>query len=186
VPEAPHWIPIPKIKVGYVPVDFMFGHALFEWDSDDVNFGTDSTAPSFDVDLIFAQLSVAEQKSAFDNWSLSSDSFLLRDPMQATRTTITPIVLSFLQPLRFANWETLRPVVNVGVGFLRQTVEGGGETQSEMLPMLRAGIGAEWEPVKQVFFRINYEYSRIPVESALNPDLPERDHAIQTGVEIKF
>ena len=96
------------------------------------------------------------------------------------------MVLSFLQPLHIPNLETLRPVVSVGAGFLRQTLESGREVQTEMLPVLRAGFGAEWEPLKQVFFRINYEYSRIPVESNLTPDLPEREHAIQTGVEIKF
>jgi hypothetical protein len=178
------WVSIPKLKVNYIPVDFSHDRTPLGWDVGEINSG--NPLPAFDADLVFAQLPPPSHESPFVDWNFSSDSLLLRDPTQATRTTITPVVLSLLHPFHFSNWETFRPVVSVGAGFLRQTVESGGEVQAEMLPVLRAGIGAEWEPAKQVFFRINYEYSHLPVESALNPDLPGRDHAIQTGVEIKF
>jgi hypothetical protein len=121
------------------------------------------------------------------DWNLSSDPILLRDPEQATRTTLTPVVFSLQRAIQIRDWDAFRPVFSVGAGVLRQTIESGGTTpQSEMLPMLRAGLGAEWEPFNQVILRLRYEYTRFPSESVLNPALPDRDHAIQTGVEIKF
>jgi hypothetical protein len=176
------WFPIPQFSVfsvlpsavfpGLAPTLYFDGDPapplVLEWGTPSVTFAEPSASPGWD-------------------WSVSSDAVLWRDLEMSTRTTLRPVVLSFQRAFQIKDWEAFRPVLSVGAGVLRQTVEGGGAVpQSEMLPVFRAGFGAEWEPIDQVYFRLRYEYTRLPSESVLNPALPVRDHAIQTGVEIKF
>ena len=114
----------------------------------------------------------------------------LRDGKEGTVTTLSPVTLSVLRSLNLGNWTSFRPVVSAGVGVLRQLREGRDEggrlLQHEMLPMFRLGLGAEWLPSENLIFRFDYGYSVLPVDSTLNPDLPDRGHSLLMGVEVKF
>jgi hypothetical protein len=105
------------------------------------------------------------------------------------RTTLTPIVGSVQFSPHLRNSSTFRPQFNLGAGMLLQTIEtpgADGRVRNEYIPLLRAGIGAEWRPLDQLRIHFRYEYSHLTNASSLNPTLPEREHSLQTGVEIKF
>ncbi|MDR2429917.1 MAG: hypothetical protein LBD14_03310 [Puniceicoccales bacterium] len=113
-----------------------------------------------------------------------------RDEREGTVTTLSPVTLTVLRSLNFGSWNSFRPVVSAGVGVLRQLREGRDEggrlLQHETLPMFRLGIGAEWTPAEDLIFRFDYGYSVLPVDSTLNPDLPDRGHSLLMGVELRF
>ncbi|MDR2862837.1 MAG: hypothetical protein LBV54_03015 [Puniceicoccales bacterium] len=122
------------------------------------------------------------------DWELQTSSIMLRDTDQAVLTTLSPVMFSVLHPINIHKWETFRPVLSAGVGVLSQMREGGvgGDEQYELRTMFHVGVGAEWRPLENVIFHLDYDYSRIPGGSALNPDIPEQGHSIQLGVEVKF
>lgn len=121
------------------------------------------------------------------SFDIQSDSMYQRDASSAVRT-LSPVTLNVYQPLDVGYWQTFRPTVSAGVGVLSQSMDSHEyqDTQREVRALLHFGIGAEWMPTDRVLFRLGYDYFRLPVSSSLNPNMPERDHAISLGLEIKF
>jgi hypothetical protein len=124
------------------------------------------------------------------NWEVQTHSTTLpRETNQASITTVSPVTLSFLYLINTFHESRFRPTISAGAGVLRQTKEGrdiGADPKNELLPLLHAGFGAEWEPFEWLIFRINYDYSQLPMESTLTPNMPDKGHAVQVGLEVKF
>jgi opacity protein-like surface antigen len=63
----------------------------------------------------------------------------------------------------------------------------GYESRLEILPLLKAGVGLEWKATDNVLFHLQYDYTRRPLESTLTPgSIPEHEHAVKIGVELRF
>jgi len=123
------------------------------------------------------------------DWDLSAESSYSRQEGSSTLTTLTPVTLSVTRAFAFRSWRSFRPSVSAGAGVLRQTIEGrdiGPEPRQELLPLLRAGLGAEWIWSGSARLKIQYDYMRLPVESSIAPDLSDHLHSVNLGVELRF
>jgi hypothetical protein len=130
-----------------------------------------------------------QTRSVWD-WNVSTESMHSREQGSSTLATLTPVTFTISRVIAPRGWRVFRPTVTAGTGVLRHTLEGrdvGDEgMKQELLPLVRAGLGAEWNWNDNVIFKLNYDYTRLPVESSLVPSMPERQHSINLGVELRF
>ncbi|MDR2844743.1 MAG: hypothetical protein LBV28_01475 [Puniceicoccales bacterium] len=176
----------PYYFYGYAPESFFHPHSF---ESAPTAPMPQITTPLEDFAFVYwSPVYVAPTTAPTWDWAVQTSSIMLREADQAALTTLAPVMFSVVRPLNFGDWKTFRPTLSAGVGVLSLTREGRdvGETQHELRPMLHVGIGAEWAPSQNVTLRLGYDYLQLPVESSLNPDLPEQGHSVQVGVEVKF
>jgi len=108
---------------------------------------------------------------------------------QAAVATRAPVSILDSRAFNIRGYEGLRPSISAGAGVLSQTLDGGDSTggeRTEFLPLLKAGIGIEWQATQNFHLNLRYDYTQLPFDSALTPGLPEREHSLKVGVEFRF